>query len=128
LPNRPTYPLRLIVLIATVVFHAFIAVALTGSDSLLMAEWFSAIGRDWGLSAIDDQKMGGAIMWGTGGFPTVAMALIVLLRWRQDDLQRTKRRDERVDQHGEADLDELNEYYGRRVVADEQLPTQEGAG
>ncbi|HIW46639.1 MAG TPA: cytochrome c oxidase assembly protein [Candidatus Yaniella excrementigallinarum] len=127
LPNRPTYPLRLIVLIATMVFHAFIAVALTGSDSLLMAEWFSAIGRDWGLSAIDDQKMGGAIMWGTGEFPTVAMALIVLLRWRQDDLQRTKRRDERVDQHGDADLDELNEYYARMVVADEERPQHESS-
>src|SRR5699024_6245114 len=127
LPNRPTYPLRLRVLIATMVFHAFIAVALAGSDSLLMAEWFSAIGRDWGLSAIDDQKMGGAIMWGTGEFPTVAMALIVLLRWRQDDLQRTKRRDERVDQHGDADLDELNEYYARMVVADEERPQHESS-
>jgi len=55
------------------------------------------------------------------------MALIVLLRWRQDDLQRTKRRDERVDQHGDADLDELNEYYARMVVADEERPQHESS-
>ncbi len=119
LPNRPTYPLRLVILIATMVFHAFIAVALTGSDSLLMAEWFSAIGRDWGLPAIDDQKMGGAIMWGTGEFPTVAMALIVLYRWRTEDIQHAKRRDARVDKYGDADLDELNEYYARMAASQE---------
>lgn len=120
LPNRPSYPLRLVVLLATMVFHAFIAVSLTGSESLLMSEWFSAIGRDWGLSAIEDQQMGGLIMWGTGEFPTVGMALIVLFRWRQDDMQHAKRRDERVDKIGDPDLDELNNYYAAMAAANEE--------
>src|SRR5699024_10294892 len=101
LPNRPSYPLRLLVLLATMVFYAFIAISLTGSESLLMSEWFSAIGRDWGPSAIEDQQIGGLIMWGTGEFPTVGMAMIVLFRWRQDDMQHAKRRDDRVDRLGE---------------------------
>lgn len=122
LPNRPTYPLRLVVLLATMVFHAFIAVSLTGSESLLMSEWFSAIGRDWGGSAIEDQQLGGLIMWGTGEFPTVGMALIVLFRWRQDDLQHAKRRDERVDRLGDSDLDELNEYYVAMAAANQEQP------
>ncbi|HEY4558675.1 MAG TPA: cytochrome c oxidase assembly protein, partial [Enteractinococcus sp.] len=125
LPNRPGYPLRLVILLATMVFHAFIAVSLTGSESLLMAEWFSAIGRDWGASAIEDQQIGGLIMWGTGEFPTVAMALIVLFRWRQDDLKHTKRRDARVDKFGDADLDELNEYYARMAAADQEPTTHD---
>lgn len=120
LPNRPSYPLRLVVLLATMVFHAFIAVSLTGSDSLLMSEWFSAIGRDWGLPAIEDQQMGGLIMWGTGEFPTVGMALIVLFRWRRDDMQQAKRRDERVDRLGDSDLDDLNEYYAEMAAANEE--------
>ena len=125
LPNRPTYPLRLVVLLATMVFHAFIAVSLTGSESLLMSEWFSAIGRDWGLSAIEDQQMGGLIMWGTGEFPTVGMALIVLFRWRQDDMQHAKRRDDRVDKYGDTDLDELNEYYARMAAANQEPTTHD---
>ncbi|MDN6152148.1 MAG: cytochrome c oxidase assembly protein, partial [Yaniella sp.] len=120
LPNRPSYPLRLVILLATMVFHAFIAVSLTGSDSLLMSEWFSAIGRDWGASAIEDQQIGGLIMWGTGEFPTVGMAMIVLFRWRQDDMQHAKRRDDRVDRLGDSDLDDLNEYYARMAVANEE--------
>ena len=120
LPNRPSYPLRLVILLATMVFHAFIAVALTGSESLLMAEWFSAIGRDWGASAIEDQQVGGLIMWGTGEFPTVALAMIVLFRWRQEDVQYAKRRDARVEAHGDSDLDELNDYYARMAVANEE--------
>jgi len=125
LPNRPSYPLRLVVLLATMVFHAFIAVSLTGSESLLMSEWFSAIGRDWGASAIEDQQIGGLIMWGTGEFPTVAMALIVLFRWRQDDVQQAKRRDARVDKHGDTDLDALNEYYARMAAADQEPTTHD---
>ena len=121
LPNRPAYPLRLIILIATMVFHAFIAISLTGGESLLLADWFSSIGRDWGPSALEDQQLGGLIMWGTGEFPTVGMALIVLYRWRQDDMQRTKRRDERVDRLGDTDLDELNDYFAR-MAATEQEP------
>lgn len=119
LPNRPSYPLRLVVLLATMVFHAFIALSLTSSESLLMAEWFSAIGRDWGASAIADQQAGGLIMWGTGEFPTVGMALIVLYRWRTEDVQYAKRRDARVDKYGDADLDELNEYYARMAASQE---------
>lgn len=123
LPNRPSYPLRLLVLLATMVFHAFIAISLTGSESLLMSEWFSAIGRDWGPSAIEDQQIGGLIMWGTGEFPTLAMVLIVLFRWRQDDVKHTKRRDARIDKYGDADLDELNEYYARMAAENqEQTP------
>ncbi|MDN6638808.1 MAG: cytochrome c oxidase assembly protein, partial [Yaniella sp.] len=94
--------------------------SLTGSDSLLMSEWFSAIGRDWGASAIEDQQIGGLIMWGTGEFPTVGMAMIVLFRWRQDDMQHAKRRDDRVDRLGDSDLDDLNEYYARMAVANEE--------
>ena len=123
LPNRPSYPLRLLVLLATMVFHAFIAISLTGSESLLMSEWFSAIGRDWGPSAIEDQQTGGLIMWGTGEFPTLAMVLIVLFRWRQDDVKHAKRRDARIDKYGDADLDELNEYYARMAATkQEQTP------
>ena len=125
LPNRPTYPLRLVILIATMVFHAFIAVALTGGESLLMAEWFSSIGRDWGASAIEDQQIGGLIMWGTGEFPTVGMAMIVLYRWRQDDMQQAKRRDERVDRLGDTDLDELNDYYARMAATDQESPSHD---
>src|SRR5699024_684717 len=57
---------------------------------------------------------------GTGEFPTVGMAMIVLFRWRQDDMQHAKRRDDRVDRLGDSDLDDLNEYYARMAVANEE--------
>ena len=91
--------------------------ALTGSDRAdgrMVLRWTRL-----GSPAIDDQKMGGAIMWGTGEFPTVAMALIVLYRWRTEDIQHAKRRDARVDKYGDADLDELNEYYARMAASQE---------
>lgn len=118
LPHRPNYPLRLVLLLATMVFHAFIGVSLTTSESLLEAAWFSSIGRDWGLSAIADQQMGGGIMWGTGEFPTVLMAIITLYQWRQSDVHSTARRDKRVDRQGDAELDAWNAMYAQMAEQD----------
>ncbi|WGH90580.1 cytochrome c oxidase assembly protein [Auritidibacter ignavus] len=119
LPHRPNYPLRLVLLLATMVFHAFIGVAMTGSESLLEAEWFSAIGRDWGPSAIADQQIGGAIMWGIGEFPTVIMAIITVVQWRRHDLAVAARRDRRADRDGDAELQAWNQMYAQMATEDE---------
>jgi putative membrane protein len=46
--------------------------------------WFSAylqIPRDWGLTALEDQQLGGLIMWVPGGLVYVGVALALLVRW-----------------------------------------------
>ncbi|MWD30578.1 copper resistance protein CopD, partial [Aquicoccus sp. SCR17] len=40
LPRRPPYALRLVLLMATMIFHAFIGVAMTSSTGLMQASWF----------------------------------------------------------------------------------------
>ncbi|MDY6054886.1 cytochrome c oxidase assembly protein [Micrococcus sp.] len=111
LPRRPPYPLRLVLLLATMVFHAFIGVALTGSTGVLQASWFGNMGRDWGPSALADQRIGGAIMWGIGEFPTVLMAVAVAVLWYRSDQRVARRMDRKADRDGDADLARWNEMY-----------------
>ncbi|MFC7403384.1 cytochrome c oxidase assembly protein [Citricoccus sp. GCM10030269] len=111
LPRKVLYPIRLVILLATMAFHAFIGVAMTSSQSLLEASWFGSTGRDWGPSAIADQQIGGAVMWGIGEVPTVIMAVLVAVMWSSNDAKETKRLDRKADLNDEAELKAWNQMY-----------------
>lgn len=106
--QRVQYPLRLISLVLVMTFHAFFGLSVMSGTSLLVADWFGAMGREWGPSAIEDQQIGGAWAWGLGEFPTVILAVIVAVQWSRKDSKAAKRRDERVDTHGDAELEAYN--------------------
>lgn len=112
-PTRPGYPQRLLLLFATMAFHAFFGVTLVSSEALLVPEWFGLTGRAWGPTAIADQQLGGSVAWGIGEIPTLMLAIIVAVRWARDDERTARRRDRRVDAKGDAELDEYN-----RMLAD----------
>lgn len=105
-PARVAYPLRLLLLFATMAFHAFFGVALTSTDTLLEATYFSSLGL--GIDALADQHDGGAIAWGIGEVPTVGLALLVAYQWFRSDEREARRRDRRADRDGDAELDEYN--------------------
>ncbi|MCR6688678.1 cytochrome c oxidase assembly protein [Cellulomonas sp.] len=95
-PQRLGYPQRLLTLFATMAFHAFFGVALVSGEALLVADWFGLLGRPWGASAIADQQEGGAVAWGIGELPTLALAIAVALSWSRDDDRQARRRDRRT--------------------------------
>src|SRR6185312_1610987 len=82
LPTRAPYPLRLLLLLATMAFHAFC-----------------------GDSALIDQQTAGGIACGIGEFPTLIIALGVAYMWSKSDARETKRRDRAADRNNDADLD-----------------------
>ncbi|MGO1317911.1 MAG: cytochrome c oxidase assembly protein [Cellulomonadaceae bacterium] len=107
-PRRPGYPLRLVLLFATMAFHAFFGVTLVSSEALLVPEWFGLLGRDWGPTAIADQQIGGSVAWGIGEIPTMILAIVVAVRWSRDDERAARRRDRRVEAKGDTELDDYN--------------------
>jgi len=117
-PKRLPYPQRLLLLFATMAFHAFFGVTLVGGDALLVADWYGLMGRTWGPSAIADQQAGGAITWGIGEIPTLAVAIGVVYAWSQDDERSARRRDRKVAREGDVELDEYNEMLARLAARD----------
>jgi len=116
-PTRPGYPLRLLLLFATMAFHAFFGVALVSGESLLVPEWFGLLGRPWGPSALEDQRLGGAIAWGISELPMLAVAITLAVAWTRDDERTARRQDRAADRDGDAVLTEYNamlERLGRR--------------
>jgi putative membrane protein len=62
----------------------FVAALITMADVVLYP-WYAPAPRVWGLSPLDDQKLGGLIMWVPGGlFYWVAMT-VVFFRWVGDE-------------------------------------------
>ena len=121
-PRRPAYPLRMVLLFATMAFHAFFGVSLTSSEVLLAPRWYGLMGRDWGADAISDQQYGGAFAWGLGEFPVLILAIGVLFAWRGADTRAARRSDREAERTGDADLEKYNAMLNRFAQSDDVPP------
>lgn len=121
LPRRAPYPMRLLLLLATMGFHAFFGVAIMGGTGLLAADYFGNLGRTWGPSALLDQQMGGAVAWGIGEVPTVLVAIGVAVMWSRSDARESKRTDRAADRNNDADLTAYNDMFAKLAERDAKL-------
>ncbi len=109
-PRRVAHPFRLLVLLATMAFHAFFGVALLQGQRILAADYWVPIaaGRGWGTDALSDQQVGAAFAWGFGEAPTLVIALAVAVAWVRDDSRESRRKDRQADRDGDAELASYN--------------------
>ncbi|WP_254788546.1 cytochrome c oxidase assembly protein [Arthrobacter sp. ok909] len=121
LPRRAPYPMRLLLLLATMGFHAFFGVAIMGGTGLLAADYFGNLGRPWGPSALLDQQMGGAVAWGIGEVPTLLVAIGVAVMWSRSDARESKRTDRAADRNNDADLTAYNDMFAKLAERDAKL-------
>lgn len=108
MPRRAPYPIRLIILLATMAFHAFFGIAILSGSGLFLSDWYGAMGWATGIPAIDDQHTGGGIAWSVGEIPTVTLAVVVAVLWYRSDTRESKRYDRKADRDGDAELTEYN--------------------
>ncbi len=121
LPRRAPYPMRLLLLLATMGFHAFFGVAIMGGTGLLAADYFGNLGRTWGASALLDQQLGGAVAWGVGEVPTLLVAIGVAIQWSRSDERESKRTDRAADRNNDADLTAYNDMFAKLAERDAKL-------
>jgi len=117
-PARPSYPLRLLLLLATMGFHAFFGISIISQTSLLAADYFGWLGLPWGVDALADQEKGGAITWGIGELPTLALAIGVAVAWAQDDTRIARRSDRAADRDDDAELRAYNAMLATMAARD----------
>ncbi|QEP08010.1 cytochrome c oxidase assembly protein [Glutamicibacter sp. ZJUTW] len=121
-PKRYPYPMRLVVLLATVAFHAFFGVALMSTETLLAPDYFGNMGRTWGGTALEDQVVGAGAMWAIGEVPTLVLAIFVVISWLRQDKKDTKRYDRQAERDNDAELAAYNEMFARYKQADRRDP------
>jgi len=119
-PPKVGYPIRLMLLVGTLTFHAFFGLALMTGNGLLLADWYGAMGRSWGQNPLDDQQTGGAIAWGIGELPAAALTLIVSIQWSRADKKEATRLDRASDRGGNKDLEEYNAMFEQLAKREER--------
>lgn len=117
-PYRLSYPMRLLLLLATMAAHAFFGLAIMSNVGLFLADWYGAMGRTWGPPPLVDQQNGGGIAWSVGELPTIALAIIVAIQWSRSDTKEQKRVDRNADRTDDAELKEYNERLARLAGRD----------
>lgn len=122
--GQAPFPLRLLLLFATMAMHAFFGLTLMTGESLLLADWYGATGRTWGEPPLVDQQTAGGIAWSVGEIPTLALAIMVAILWSRSDARDAKRIDRKADRDGDADLEAYNAMLAERGARDERAASR----
>lgn len=109
-PRRWPPSLRLVILFATISFHAFFGVALTTGTTVLAPAFYQALHLPWAVDLLADQRNGGAVAWGVGELPTLILAMLVTLAWVRSDAAETTRGDRQADRDDDAELKAYNAH------------------
>jgi len=105
---------RLGLLMVTIAFHAFFAVAVMSSELVIGADYYDALGFSRDPSY--DQYLGGSATWALGELPMVLLVVVLLFQWFRDDDREAKRRDRSG--NAEAELAAYNAMLARAAGRD----------
>lgn len=118
-PHRPPYPLRLVLLLVTLSFHAFFGVALMSGSEVLAPAWWHALGNTDDAALLADQHTGGGVAWGAGDIPTAVLAVGLAIAWARSDEREARRTDRKGDRDGDVDLAAYNAHLAELARRDE---------
>jgi cytochrome c oxidase assembly factor CtaG len=107
-PGRVAYPFRMLMLVMTLPFHAFLGVTIMGQEQLLAGDWYTSLPLGWLPDPADDQRLAGGILWGTGDIVGVIFFLVLFAQWARSSMREATREDRRLDR-----LERLERTEGR---------------
>jgi putative membrane protein len=94
-PWRLPHPVRLLYVFLAMPQNSFLGVALMSAPTVLYPHYLTNA-RDWGLPPLDDQALGGIIMWVVGALCFLAAMMLVVVLWMRHEDRRTVRLDRRL--------------------------------
>lgn len=97
LPNRPSHPMRLIAVLLTMPFHAFLGVTIMSANTLIAGDWYTALDRDWGPTPVEDQQLAGGILWGSGDIIAALLFVVLAVQWSRASDREARAIDRRLD-------------------------------
>jgi putative copper resistance protein D len=110
-PRKVPHIVRIVILFAAMSIHAFFAVALISTSTVIDQGYFASLQTPWNLDLLADQHAGGSIAWAMGEIPILMALVATFIQWMRDDKRETKRIDRnetRMAAMGEPD--ELAQY------------------
>jgi len=96
------------VLLVTVPFHAFFAIAVMASDTVFALDYWKSLDRPYRTDLLADQYLGGGMAWAMGEIPLVLVMIAILFQWFRSDAREAKRFDRSEDRNDDAALEAYN--------------------
>jgi cytochrome c oxidase assembly factor CtaG len=100
-PGRVEYPFRVLLVVLTLPFHAFLGVTIMGQDALIGGDWYPSLHDgpmgSWLPDPLDDQHLAGGILWGSGDLIGLAFFAVLFAQWVRSSRREAEREDRRLD-------------------------------
>ncbi len=98
-PGRVSHPFRLLLLMLTLPFHAFLGVTIMGQTQLIGGSWYPSLHdtMPWLPDPHDDQHLAGGILWGAGDLIGLVLFGVLFVQWARASMAEARREDRRLD-------------------------------
>jgi cytochrome c oxidase assembly factor CtaG len=100
-PGRVSFPFRMLLVVMTLPFHAFLGVTIMDSTRLIGEDWYAALREgpmgSWLPSMAADQHLAGGILWGAGDLVGLVFFGVLFSQWVRDSMREAAREDRRLD-------------------------------
>jgi cytochrome c oxidase assembly factor CtaG len=96
-PGRVPYPFRLLLIVLTLPFHAFLGVTIMSQTELLGGSWYPDLPMAWLPDPLDDQHVAGGILWGSGDVVGLLFLAVLFTQWVRSSMREAVREDRRLD-------------------------------
>jgi cytochrome c oxidase assembly factor CtaG len=101
LPGRVGYPVRMLLTVLTLPFHAFLGVTIMGQERLIGGSWYPSLHDGpmgaWLPDPYDDQHLAGGILWGSGDLIGLLFFAVLFTQWVRSSMAEAVREDRRLD-------------------------------
>ncbi len=100
-PGRVSHPFRMVIVVLTLPFHAFLGVTIMGQEELLGGDWYPSLSDGpmgaWLPDPLADQHLAGGILWGTGDLIGLIFFGVLFTQWVRSSMREAEREDRRLD-------------------------------
>jgi cytochrome c oxidase assembly factor CtaG len=96
-PGRVPYPFRLLMIVLTLPFHAFLGVTIMSQETLIAGDWYRSLPMAWLPPPIEDQHVAGGILWGSGDLVGLLFFAVLFVQWVRASFREADREDRRLD-------------------------------
>lgn len=110
---RPPFVGRVALLILIMPLHAFFAITVMASTTVIGGDFYSLLDRGYATDLLADQNLGGSLTWALGEVPMVILLLVILTLWYREDSRDAERYDRRAARDDDAELVAYNERLRR---------------
>lgn len=97
------------VLLVTLPFHAFFAIAVMSSKTVFAETYWRIIDRPYATDLLHDQYVGGSVAWALGELPLVLVMGALFVQWIRSDAREARRLDRAADRDDDAALRAYND-------------------